>query len=100
MDKEVFLKALRLVKEKGPSNHYLGICGNVLLHIRYMCSDIYGVAIVDFVDELAASWPKCKAKGFPIEGDIDLHYTPGKWEGERGKLRYELIDHMIKELTK
>ena len=98
MSKQKVLKALISLKEGVPET-CLGICCNI--------GYLVGYRIDNWIDEKVVKWSKfsgnkrwpvpCPKNGSPKEV---FCCTPNLWVGKYGKLRYELLDFLIEELTK
>ena len=98
MNKQEVLKALIGLKEHVPETR-IGICSNIGCILDYR--------VDDWIDQRVVKWGKfsgnktwpvpCPKNGSPKEA---FCCTPNLWTGKYGKLRYELLDFLIEELTK
>ena len=86
------LEQLIHMRENGPNDTSVGICMNLVPYPD--------------LEDLVKSWPKFSGETvFPVShpsGTNSTGYfnTPNKWVGEYGAARYELLDHLIQELSK
>lgn len=102
--KQEVLAALNILKGiKGSKNLKYGICHEVSLRTECFAPyKIYNVFAPHF-----ETWEKFSGdKYYPIPS-ASKHYTPRdafsllpKWTGKCGKLRRELLDHLINEIEK
>ena len=77
-----------IVLDKIRLQTYSGICGNVWNTLSYKH---------DFNTAYYESWKHYSGDtGFPISGE-DVYTSLGNyWAGDQGKLRFDLIDHLVK----
>lgn len=99
------LTALKQLRENGPKNRDVGICSQF---------DLYGFYSSEERRQLRASfktWPHYSGDiDFPVPSPdkymeaVDVYFDEGNdlWDrdAEYGRLRWDLLDHIIKELSK
>ena len=94
-DLELMLLRLIYLAVEGPSNEEMGICFNLAQLLPWRVDpqlDAY-----DIVTYFSNNWEKHSGdSAYPI-GDISVD---DKWEGQSGALRRELMQYIIKGLTK
>lgn len=101
-----------ILKVKDVNNRVQGICSNLQIRIyddltadgESVTPDLEDILDVIF-DHCFTSWPKCSGfKDYPIyvgdenpswDGVRAQYVTARKWEGEQGKTRFELLEHML-----
>lgn len=90
--------ALIKIKQNGPIDFNQGFCVNVRIQLNtLMASNEF----VEFMFLNSSKWEFFSgSKFFPIEGSSTHFSLPGKWEGVRGRMRYDLIDFLLNELEK
>ncbi len=110
--KRALLSALKTIKENGPRNRLTGACHNIDLELMEMkTSDKTAIAVFGLRRDLFAAWPSFSGDiGYPVADpnvleSANLQYTAAfyakkMWDKRcrYARLRYELIDWMIKEL--
>lgn len=99
------LTALKQLRENGPKNRDVGICSQF---------DLYGFYSAEECRQLKASfktWPHYSGDhSFPVPSPdksmdaLDAYFYDGNdlWDcnTEYGRLRWDLLDHIIKEMSK
>lgn len=91
-DKRRLLEGLVDIRDNGPSKKYNGICGNLTSCYKSGVYDGY-----DIVAIISLKWDKFSGKRwYPVE-----FIAGDKWDKtcQYGKLRYELLDFLIQELS-
>lgn len=91
--KQELLKALKTLKANGPIFPHSGICAN----LDAIFDDFFEFRIT--FHEIYKKWPKFSGSlVYPIAEHPEYYDNPFKWEGESGKLRWELVDFLIQQL--
>lgn len=96
------LTALKQLRENGPKNHSGGICAQFDLYGLYSSQERR-----QFRDSFK-TWPHYSGTiGFPVPGpaaaiDAYIDNQDDLWDRdtEYGRLRWDLLDHVIKEMSK
>lgn len=97
------LYALKAIKQEGPRAKSLGICWNLREELG---ARIYNTYPRCFVEDCIRSWPHFSGElAYPVPSPLPLvdaktYYKSSypKWDINTpyGKMRYDLLDHMIK----
>lgn len=86
------LRVLEQLKAEGPSDKSRGICDEI-----YARTEDKGL-VHDFL-WIARTWPKHSGVfSFPIEGTAYTYFcgpATDAWAGEKGALRWELVDYVL-----
>lgn len=92
------LDALKTIEESGPVRRTMGVCGNVAHIMRDNMGPDYWDIPFSVVPDMAIDWPLSRAYGryhmFPVLNDPTL----GLWESNNGRLRNNLVKHLIKKV--
>tara|TARA_R110000851_G_scaffold34889_1_gene92337 strand:- start:5906 stop:6199 length:294 start_codon:yes stop_codon:yes gene_type:complete len=92
---ERVVKALLIMKEKGPTDVDFGICFNLTCKTGEFRTQRTGIDGYLLVAKHAASWEHYSGNPyFPVA----LDRLKPLWEGEGLELRHSLIDHIIAKL--
>jgi hypothetical protein len=101
--KEHVLRALLRIQKDGPVDLEYGICYQVDCHIgrNYDSKTVY-----DVITHYSESWPDYSGHpSYPIPSlnktlSAENYYDDrdGKWAGRQGKLRNDLVDHIIAKI--
>jgi len=93
------LNALIILDKEGCKLARTGICGNVF-HMLASDSDI--TMVIDKISDMAHTWPHHSGDAcYPVEGNsLQFHRHVNKWVNEYGRLRKDLLKHLIKTLEK
>jgi len=92
-------KALYHILENGPDTMFSGLCGNVYWRIVDE-SNINSQELDNMFDRMFKSWDKFSGHpDYPVEGCAGVYFSIGDKYNRAtlyGRLRYELIHHLIK----